>query len=220
MEGGGQALPFVRMFYGSPSSYSWEDSCGVSHTIRQGEGGEQGDALMPLLFALGQHRALVATQSELQDGEFLFRVFGRHLRGVPPDRVGAVYASMQQHLWAHCRIRVHTGKTQVWNREGVRPHSLRSVGTYRCGTDPQHGCGEDQATRISPKPGLPSGPAGQIVCRWSCQTSRCGHPIRRELGRRPRHPVVGGCCFCHVVAHRYHGVRTSFVASVGGGSSS
>ena len=27
VEGGGQALPFVRMFYGSPSSYSWDDSC-------------------------------------------------------------------------------------------------------------------------------------------------------------------------------------------------
>ena len=58
VEGGGQALPFVWMFYGSPSSYIWEDSCGVAHTIRQGEGGEQGDALMPLLFSLGQHRAL------------------------------------------------------------------------------------------------------------------------------------------------------------------
>ena len=66
MEGGGQALSFVRMFYGSPSSYSWEDSCGVSHTIRQGEGG---DAFMLLLFALGQHRALVAIQ-------ILVRVFG------------------------------------------------------------------------------------------------------------------------------------------------
>ena len=50
-EGSGQALPFVRMFHGSPSSNSWEDSC-VPHTIRQGEGGEQGNALMPLLFAL------------------------------------------------------------------------------------------------------------------------------------------------------------------------
>ena len=57
VEGGGQAHPFVRMFYGSPSSYIWKDSCGVAHTIRQGEGGEQGDALMPLLFSLGQHRA-------------------------------------------------------------------------------------------------------------------------------------------------------------------
>ena len=30
------------------------------HEIRQGEGGEQGDPLMPALFALGQHQALEA----------------------------------------------------------------------------------------------------------------------------------------------------------------
>ena len=144
VEGGGQALPFVRMFYGSPSSYSWEDSCGVSHTIRQGEGGEQGDALMPLLFALGQHRALVAIQSELQDGEFLFAYLDDIYAVVPPDRVGAV--SMQQHLWAHCRIRVHTGKTQVWNREGVKTHSLRRVGTYRRGNRP-HSAGVERFRR-------------------------------------------------------------------------
>ena len=29
----------------------------------QGEGGEQGDALMPLLFSLGQHGALVAVRT-------------------------------------------------------------------------------------------------------------------------------------------------------------
>ena len=43
VEGGGQAIPFVRLFYGSPSSYLWEDSSGITHTIPQGEGGEQGD---------------------------------------------------------------------------------------------------------------------------------------------------------------------------------
>ena len=36
---GSQALPFVRMFYGAPSSCLWEDSPGVTHTIPQGEGG-------------------------------------------------------------------------------------------------------------------------------------------------------------------------------------
>ena len=60
--GAGQVLPFVLMFYGAPSAYLWEDDAGVIHTIRQGEGGEQGDALMPLLFALGQHSALEAIQ--------------------------------------------------------------------------------------------------------------------------------------------------------------
>ena len=34
----------------------WEDDFGETHTISQGEGGEHGDAMMPLLFSLGQHR--------------------------------------------------------------------------------------------------------------------------------------------------------------------
>ena len=144
VEGGGQALPFVRMFYSSPSSYSWEDSCGVSHTIRQGEGGEQGDALMPLLFALGQHRALVAIQSELQDGEFAY--LDDICTVVPPDRLGAVRFNATTFV-SECtlaRRRCGTGKASdpqlatCWN---VSPWQQT----------PQHGCGEDQATRISPK---------------------------------------------------------------------
>ena len=51
---GGKAIPFVRMFYGSPSKYIWEDGEGVEHSILQGEGGEQGDPPMPLLYSLGQ----------------------------------------------------------------------------------------------------------------------------------------------------------------------
>ena len=39
---------------------------GVVHEIDQGEGGEQGDPLMPLLFSLGQHAALRAVQRQLQ----------------------------------------------------------------------------------------------------------------------------------------------------------
>ena len=41
--GGGEVLPFVRMFYGVPSEYLWEDDAGDVHKIPQGEGGEQGD---------------------------------------------------------------------------------------------------------------------------------------------------------------------------------
>ena len=60
MADGDQILSFVRCFYGIPSTYLWEDEMGVTQHIHQGEGGEQGDPLMPLLFALGQHSALVA----------------------------------------------------------------------------------------------------------------------------------------------------------------
>ena len=68
MEGGDQILPFVRCFYGSPSTYLWEDEMGVTQTIPQG----QGDPLMPLLYALGQHGALVAMQARLGVGEYVF----------------------------------------------------------------------------------------------------------------------------------------------------
>ena len=30
---GGEAIPFVRMFNGSPSTYIWEDAEGVEHSI-------------------------------------------------------------------------------------------------------------------------------------------------------------------------------------------
>ena len=55
---GANALPFVRLFYGSPSAYLWEQDDGTVHTVEQGEGGEQGDALMPLL-----HAALTTTRN-------------------------------------------------------------------------------------------------------------------------------------------------------------
>ena len=121
LEMGNRALPFVRMFYGDPSSYWWEDDGGVSHRIRQGEGGEQGDALMPLLFALGQHAALEAVQRQLRVGERLFAYHDDIYVVSPPDRVGAIYAILQHELFTHAGIRVHGGKTQVWNMAGIRP---------------------------------------------------------------------------------------------------
>ena len=39
MDGGDQIIPFVRMFYGGPSTYLWEDEMGTTQYIPQGEGG-------------------------------------------------------------------------------------------------------------------------------------------------------------------------------------
>ena len=60
---GESIIPFVRSLYGQPSTYHWEDDSGEVHSIPQGEGGEQGDPLMPLLFCLGQHPALGAVSA-------------------------------------------------------------------------------------------------------------------------------------------------------------
>ena len=72
MENGEKLLPFVRSLCGAPSTYLWEDEMGTTHEVRQGESGEQGGPLMPLLSSLEQHRALVAVQARLGEGEWLF----------------------------------------------------------------------------------------------------------------------------------------------------
>ena len=69
MLGGSEALPFVRSFCGQPSRYLWEDECGEVHHIDQGQGGEQGEVLLHLLFSLGQNAALGAVRARLLSPE-------------------------------------------------------------------------------------------------------------------------------------------------------
>ena len=89
--------------------------CG--HTISQGEGSEQGDALMPLLFAVGQHSASEAIQEDLQEGDVLLAYHD----DIYTVRVSPIHATLQDHLYSYARIRIHGRKTQVWNRGGTRP---------------------------------------------------------------------------------------------------
>ena len=127
VEGGGDALPFVMQFYGSPSTYLWEDEEGVNHEIPQGEGGEQGDPLMPALFALGLHQALLAVQANLLPSERLLAFVDDIYVVCSPERVSDVYTSLQHELWRHSRIEVHQGKTQLWNRDGVMPSGCEAM---------------------------------------------------------------------------------------------
>ena len=77
---------------------------GEVHEIAQGEGGEQGDPLMPLLFSLGQHAALAAANARLQNGERLFAFLDIYVI-CSLRRVLEVHRVLQEELWAHARIR-------------------------------------------------------------------------------------------------------------------
>ena len=59
-----QGLPIRAPIFWTPSRYLWVDDERMTHNIDQGEGGEQGDPMMPLLFSLGQHAALLAVQRQ------------------------------------------------------------------------------------------------------------------------------------------------------------
>ena len=96
VEGGRAALLCVSMFYGAPSQYLWEDDSGTVHTIDQGEGGEQGDALMPLL-----HGALKLHSEELRDEEMLLAFLDDTHVVIPcPDRTTTVYAALQEAMFS------------------------------------------------------------------------------------------------------------------------
>ena len=110
----------------------------MEHSILQGEGGEQGDPLMPLLYSLGQHGALEATHEELLDGENLVAYLDDiWVVLTVPERVGHVYGSLQRNLFSHARIRVHGGKTQVWNRSGIRPEGCDTLERIAQAADPR-----------------------------------------------------------------------------------
>ena len=100
-------LPLVSMSYGKPSRYSWVHRSGATRIVDQAEGGEQGDPLMPMLFALGIHDALERARSELQDGEHLFAYLDDVYAVCQPGRVRDVYDSLSRHLREVAGIRLH-----------------------------------------------------------------------------------------------------------------
>ena len=120
VDGGASVLPSVHLFYGRPSTYWWEDDSGTMHTINQGEGGEQGDPLMPLLFAVGQHPALVATQERLQANEWIFAFLDDIYILTKPDENGCCLCCLARGTVQACPHSV-AGKHTSGNAAGVEP---------------------------------------------------------------------------------------------------
>ena len=110
---------------------------------------------MPLLFALGQHSALDAIQEELHEGEHLLAFHDDIYTTSSPERVGSVYALLEEHLCGYSRIRINGGKTQVWNQAGVRPGACDVVEQIARASDPH--------THVWKGPGLPEERQGMKV---------------------------------------------------------
>ena len=76
---GERIIPFVMSLYGQPWTHSWEDDAGEVHSIPQGEGGEQGDPLMLLLFLLGSTPSARCRLSCVARWRETVRIFGRRV---------------------------------------------------------------------------------------------------------------------------------------------
>ena len=121
-------ISFVLLFHGGPSIYFWVDEAGACHCIHQGEGGEQGDGLMPLLYALGQHAALESIGSQLIEGERLCVFLDGLYIVCDPSRVVTLFNIAIDVLWNSARIHVHQSKKKVWNRSGDIPRDVENLG--------------------------------------------------------------------------------------------
>ena len=117
-------LPFVAQFYAEPSAYVFYDAEGAAHEIAQGEGGEQGDPLMPALYALGQHPALLQAHAALTPGKDLYAYLVDIYVTCQPERAGPAFTALGAALWERANIRVHLSKTRAWNAAGEEPSAL------------------------------------------------------------------------------------------------
>ena len=75
---------------------------------------------MPALYALAQHEALRDLQSHLRDGEAVFAFLDDTYIVAAPERVRTLYDALASALWNRARIRLHHGKTRIWNAVPAR----------------------------------------------------------------------------------------------------
>ena len=118
---------YAQQRYGGPSTYTWTDETGVSHCIRQAEGGEQGNPLMPALYSLAQHPALAALQPQLEDGEAVFAYLDDVYILAHPHRIRPLYNALAEALWHHARVQLNAAKTRVWNMAGEKPPHIQDL---------------------------------------------------------------------------------------------
>ena len=74
----------------------WEDEVGEVQEIPQGEGGDQGDPLMPLIFSLTLHPSLRSAAKLLREGEKIFAFLDDVHLVCTPDRVLEVFRIVEK----------------------------------------------------------------------------------------------------------------------------
>ena len=114
----------VRLWYARESVYVWAAGS-QAHRITQAEGGEQGDPLMPALFALAFAPALRDLHADLRPDEQALAFFDDAYILAPPHRALQLYHRFEGHAMHRAQLRPNPGKTSVWNSavhpDGVDP---------------------------------------------------------------------------------------------------
>ena len=81
--------------------------------------------------------ALQRVQSQLREGEFLLALLDDIYTVTTPERACEVHGFVKEALWSQGGIRVHQGKTQVWNHAGVEPPGCHRLQAEAVLSDPR-----------------------------------------------------------------------------------
>ena len=90
------------------------NTCG--RMMRQGEGGDQRDAVVPALLTLGEHNAQLRRKSPA----FLADIYAWSIA----DHTVSIFAHVRRELWVHSRVHIHSVNTQFWKR-GSTQHNCQ-----------------------------------------------------------------------------------------------
>ena len=55
---------------------------------------------------------------------------------MPPGRVSTVHNVLDEALWSEAGIRIHQGKTQIWNQAGEKPEGCEELERVAVAADP------------------------------------------------------------------------------------
>ena len=122
-------LVYVRQWYATATQLVWTMDDGTRHIIPQGDGGEQGDALMPALFCLALSPALAEIQGRLLPGEVVVAYLDDIYVICSRARARDAYELVKEVLQRTCHIDVNQGKLAAWSqRPGPPPSGIAELG--------------------------------------------------------------------------------------------
>ena len=188
---------------------------------------------MPLLFSLGQHRALVAVQAQLKEGERLFAFFDDIYVVCSSARVGEVYAILDKALREKTGINIHQGKTKLWNKAGIKPSMTDALTCAAQAGGSRRSCVERRLGFAAE----PAGPQGswsahrppvvhhRVTWQRSSRNRRCSWNEFPSLwtwksggccsfSAQPREQIVGSEQFHHEHSFRVRGTTRSECVTV------
>ena len=174
-----ELVPFVRLFYGQPSTYCWWDNEGNCRNIAQGEGCEQGDPLAPALYALGQHGALLKAASAVHASDSLLAFLDDLYVLTTRERARAARDTVVGIVEAECGIASNEGKTRVYSSAGGPP----PPGVAELGSDVWRGDKplEERGLVVL---GTPIGHP-HFIAAWAAQRMRTERELLQQLPLLP-----------------------------------